>query len=54
MITKKGFKEKQHEQERGKRRYLERVIEEKEAQKEIDSYQEKLDVFPERNNDRTE
>lgn len=46
----KTYKDMQKEEERGKRRYLERLIEEEEAQKEIDSYEE--EEFPDGNEPR--
>lgn len=48
MTSKKNYKELENEKTRGKKRYLERVIEEEEADKEINNYQEEHPLFPER------
>ena len=39
MTSAKNYKEKKTEQERGRKRYLERLIEEQEAEKEIQEYE---------------
>jgi hypothetical protein len=40
MTGPKTYKEKETEKQRGKKRYLERLVEEQEAEKEIDTYKE--------------
>ncbi len=45
----KTYKEKETEKQRGKKRYLERIVEEQEADKEIEQYEkEEKPTFPER------
>ena len=39
----KTYREKETEKTRGKKRYIERIIEEKEADKEIKEYEDSLD-----------
>lgn len=43
MTSTKNYKEKKTEQERGRKRYLERLIEEQEAEKEIQEYENSED-----------
>ena len=43
MTSAKNYKEKKTEQERGRKRYLERLIEEQEAEKEIQEYENSED-----------
>lgn len=43
MTGTKNYKEKKTEQERGRKRYLERLIEEQEAEKEIQEYENSED-----------
>jgi len=43
MTGTKSYKEKKTEQERGRKRYLERLIEEQEAEKEIQEYENSTD-----------
>jgi hypothetical protein len=42
----KTYREKETEKTRGKKRYIERIIEEKEADKEIKEYEEASDPEP--------
>jgi hypothetical protein len=44
----KSYKERQNEQERGKKRFLERIAQEEEATKEIKQYKKEEETFPER------
>lgn len=46
-----SIKERENEKERGKKRYLERKVQEDEANAEIDNYVEEHPLFPERNDD---
>lgn len=39
MTSPKSYKEKQTEQQRGKKRYIERLVEEQEAEEEIKHYE---------------
>lgn len=48
MTGTKTYKEKETESTRGKKRYLERVIEEQEAKEEIDNYKEEHPDYPTR------
>jgi hypothetical protein len=43
MTSAKNYKEKKTEQERGRKRYLERLIEKQEAEKEIQEYENSED-----------
>ena len=40
MLKQKSYKEKNNEKERGKKRYIERLVEEQEAEKEIKDYED--------------
>ncbi len=52
MTGKKSYKEKETEQKFGKKRYLERVIEEQEAEQEIKDYDRNEDITDEGGADR--
>ena len=47
-MKQKSYKEIDNEKTRGKKRYLERVVEEHEAQREIDNYKEEHPDYPTR------
>lgn len=53
MTGRKTLKERETEKQRGKKRFLERVVEEQEAQDEIDNFKEEHPLYPEREDERT-